>query len=202
MKNLLLINSSLFLSEGQSSQLTDQFVKQWQNHNPDAHITIRDVAANPLPHLDSERVTAFFTPAEIRTPEQHLIAVQSDSLIGEMKQAQIIVIGLPMYNFDIPSTLKSYFDHIARAGITFNYTEKGVEGLLTGKKAYIFATRGGRYAGTPLDTQTDYVRNFLAFIGITDVEFIYAEGLNMGEESKASALAMATEKLIELAKTA
>lgn len=107
-----------------------------------------------------------------------------------------------MYNFDIPSTLKSYFDHIARAGITFNYTEKGVEGLLTGKKAYIFATRGGRYAGTPLDTQTDYVRNFLAFIGITDVEFIYAEGLNMGEESKASALAMATEKLIELAKTA
>ena len=202
MKNLLLINSSLFLSEGQSNQLTDQFVKQWQHHNPDAHITIRDVGANPLPHLDSERVATFFTPAEMRTPEQHLIAVQSDSLIEEIKQAQIIVIGLPMYNFDIPSTLKSYFDHIARAGITFNYTEKGVEGLLTGKKAYIFATRGGRYAGTPLDTQTDYVRNFLAFIGITDVEFIYAEGLNMGEESKASALAMATEKLIELAKTA
>ncbi len=200
MKNLLLIHSSLFALGGQSNQLTDQFVKQWQEYNSDAQITVRDVAANPIPHLDSERVTAFFTAAEKRTFAQKEIVAESDTLIDEIKQAQIIVMGLPMYNFGIPSTLKSYFDHIARAGITFKYTEKGAVGLLEDKKAYIFATRGGIYAGTPLDTQTDYIRNFLAFIGITDVEFIYAEGLNMGEEPKTSALAKATEKLTELAK--
>lgn len=202
MKKLLVINSSILSSGGESSQLTNKFVTQWYEHNPDAQITIRDVATNPIPHLDAERIGAFFTPAENQTPVQQQIVTQSDALIQEIKQSQIIVIGLPMYNFGIPSTLKSYFDHIARAGITFKYTENGPQGLLDGKKAYIFATRGGMYAGTPFDTQTDYVRNFLAFIGITDVEFIYAEGLNMGEESKASALAMTTEKLIELAKTA
>lgn len=202
MKKLLLISSSILSSGGESSQLTDKFIKQWHEHNPDAHVTMRDVATNPVPHLDAERIGAFFTPAEMRTPAQQQIVAESDALIEEVKQAQIIVIGLPMYNFGIPSTLKSYFDHIARAGITFRYTEKGAEGLLTGKKAYVFATRGGMYAGTPLDTQTDYIRNFLAFIGITDVEFIYAEGLNMGEELKISALAAAVEKLTELAKIA
>ena len=202
MKKLLLVNSSLALSAGESSQLTKQFVTQWHEHNPEAQITIRDVAANPIPHLDAECVGAFFTPAEMRTPKQQQLVSQSDALVEEIKQAQIIVIGLPMYNFDIPSTLKSYFDQIARAGITFKYTEKGVEGLLTGKKVYIFATRGGMYAGTPLDTQTDYIRNLLAFIGISDVEFIYAEGLNMGADTKALALEKAVEKLTALAKIA
>lgn len=202
MKKLLLVNSSLALSAGESSQLTKQFVTQWHEHNPEAQITIRDVAANPIPHLDAECVGAFFTPAEMRTPKQQQLVAQSDALVEEIKQAQIIVIGLPMYNFDIPSTLKSYFDQIARAGITFKYTEKGVEGLLTGKKVYIFATRGGMYAGTPLDTQTDYIRNLLAFIGISDVEFIYAEGLNMGADTKALALEKAVEKLTALAKIA
>jgi FMN-dependent NADH-azoreductase len=202
MKKILVINSSILSSGGESSQLTNKFVTQWHEHNPDSQITIRDVAASPIPHLDAERIGAFFTPAEKQTPAQQQIVAQSDALIQELKQAEIIVIGLPMYNFGIPSTLKSYFDHIARAGITFKYTENGPQGLLDGKKAYIFATRGGMYAGTTLDTQTDYVRNFLAFIGITDVEFIYAEGLNMGEENKASALTTATEKLTELAKTA
>ena len=202
MKKLLLVNSSLALSAGESSQLTKQFVTQWHEHNPEAQITIRDVAANPIPHLVAECVGAFFTPAEMRTPKQQQLVAQSDALVEEIKQAQIIVIGLPMYNFDIPSTLKSYFDQIARAGITFKYTEKGVEGLLTGKKVYIFATRGGMYAGTPLDTQTDYIRNLLAFIGISDVEFIYAEGLNMGADTKALALEKAVEKLTALAKIA
>ncbi|MDD5229063.1 MAG: NAD(P)H-dependent oxidoreductase, partial [Methylococcales bacterium] len=161
MKKLLLINSSLLSSGSESSRLTNKFVMQWHEYNPNAQIAIRDVAANPIPHLDADRIGAFFTPAEMRTSVQQQIAAQSDALIEEVKQAQIIVIGLPMYNFDIPSTLKSYFDHIARAGITFKYTENGSQGLLDGKKAYIFSTRGGMYAGTPLDTQTDYVRNFL-----------------------------------------
>ena len=96
-----------------------------------------------------------------------------------------------MYNFGVPSTLKAWFDHIARAGQTFRYTEKGPVGLLTGKKAIVFATRGGLYAGTPLDSQTDYVRAFLAFLGITDVKFVYAEGLAMGDAKKQFALAEA-----------
>lgn len=202
MKKLLQIHSSILLSAGESSQLTEKFVSQWSENNPDTQITMRDVAASPLPHLDAERIGAFFTAPEMRTARQQEIVNQSDALIEEIKQAQIIALGLPMYNFGIPSTLKSYFDHIARAGITFKYTENGAIGLLTGKKVYIFATRGGMYAGTPLDTQTNYIRNFLAFIGITDVEFVYAEGLNMGEETKAASLKNAHEQLIKLTQTA
>jgi FMN-dependent NADH-azoreductase len=103
-----------------------------------------------------------------------------------------------MYNFGVPSMLKAYFDHVARAGVTFRYTEKGPVGLLTGKKVYVFATRGGYYAGTPLDTQTAYVRDFLAFLGITDVEFVYAEGLAISEASKTASLAKARESLQQL----
>jgi FMN-dependent NADH-azoreductase len=115
----------------------------------------------------------------------------SDGLIGELKRADTIVLGLPMFNFGVPSMLKAYFDHIARAGETFGYTEKGPVGFLTGKKAYVFAARGGNYVGTMMDTQTAYVRQFLAFLGITDVEFVYAEGLAMGEPVKEKALASA-----------
>ena len=104
-----------------------------------------------------------------------------------------------MYNFGIPSTLKAYFDQIARAGVSFRYTENGPEGLLSGKKAYIFAARGGLYAGTALDSQTTYMRDFLNFLGITDVEFIYAEGLNMGDDAKDKALASAKDRLLKLA---
>jgi FMN-dependent NADH-azoreductase len=98
----------------------------------------------------------------------------------------------------MPSTLKAYFDHIARAGVTFRYTEQGPEGLLTGKKAYVFAARGGEYAGTPLDNQTAYVRQFLAFLGITDVEFVYAEGLAISPARKEAALARAEKAIGDL----
>jgi FMN-dependent NADH-azoreductase len=104
-----------------------------------------------------------------------------------------------MYNLGIPSTLKAWIDHVARAGITFRYTANGPQGLLAGKQAYVFATRGGRYAGTAFDTQTDFIRNFLGFIGITVVEFVYAEGLNMGEESKTAGLASAHAELTRIA---
>jgi len=108
------------------------------------------------------------------------------------------VLGLPLYNFGVPSGLKAYIDHIARAGSTFKYTETGPVGLLTGKKAVIFAARGGKYVGTPADTQSEYIRGFLAFIGITDVEFVYAEGLAMGEEGKQVAIKAAHSKIDEL----
>ena len=123
----------------------------------------------------------------------------SDALIAQLRSADVLVLGLPMYNFGVPSQLKAYFDHVARAGETFRYTSQGPVGLLTGKRAYIFAARGGRYAGTPLDTQTGYVRDFLHFIGIERVEFVYAEGLAMSEESKSSGLARASERIEQLA---
>ncbi len=124
---------------------------------------------------------------------------ESDALIAELKHADTLVLGLPMYNFGVPSQLKAYFDHIARAGVTFKYTEKGAVGLLTGKKAYVFAARGGLYQGTPRDTQTPYVREFLAFLGITDVEFVYAEGLAISEASRTESLARAQRSLHSLA---
>jgi len=198
MKTLLQLNSSIFSSCGQSTQLTDQFVSAWHFKEPETQIIVRDLANDPIPHLDAQRVLAFFAQRETRTPEQQSYVAESDRLIDEIKQARIIVIGLPMYNFGIPSTLKAYFDQIARAGVTFRYTENGPEGLLTGKKVYIFATRGGLYAGTPLDSQTDYVRDFLGFLGITDVEFIYAEGLNTNETAKEAALDYARLRITEL----
>lgn len=199
MKTLLQLNSSIFSTEGQSSQLANQFVTSWQAKHPEATVIVRDLAAEPLPHLDGEQFAAFLAPPESRTPTQQTIVKLSDGLINEIKQADILVIGLPMYNFGIPSTLKAYFDQIARAGLTFKYTETGPIGLVTAKKVMVFATRGGIYAGTALDTQTGYVRDFLNFIGITDIEFIYAEGLNKGETVKTKALAEARLRLVELA---
>ncbi|MCD2453421.1 FMN-dependent NADH-azoreductase [Methylicorpusculum oleiharenae] len=199
MTTLLQIQSSLFSADGQSSQLTNEFVSAWQRNQPASQIKVRDLALSPLPHINAEQVTAFFTPSESRTAAQQKLVDLTDDLINELKHSDIIVIGMPMYNFGIPSTLKAYFDHIARAGVTFRYTENGPVGLLTGKKAYIFATRGGQYAGTALDTQTTYVRDFLGFLGITDVEFIYAEGMNMGTDIKEKALAEVKRKLDALA---
>lgn len=199
MKTLLQLNTSLFSTGGQSSRLANQFVAAWRNNHPDANVVVRDLASHPLPHLDAERFLSFIAKPEERTARQRELTAESDALIDEIKAAQIIVLGLPMYNFGIPSTLKAYFDQIARAGVTFRYTANGPEGLLTGKKARVFAARGGLYAGTPRDSQTTYVRDFLGFLGISDVEFIYAEGLNMGEPSKQEALVNAQIRLEKLA---
>lgn len=199
MSTLLKINASLFSSHGQSSQLTERFVTTWLDNHAGASVVTRDLAAEPVPHLDGARFMSFLAKPEERTAEQQAVVAFSDALIAEVQNADVIVIGLPMYNFGVPSTLKAYFDHIARAGVTFKYTATGPEGLLTGKKAYILAARGGMYAGTPKDSQTTYVRDFLAFLGITDVEFVYAEGLNMGDDSKSAALAAAHGQLAELA---
>ena len=198
MSTLLKINASLFSGNGQSSQLTERFVTAWQTRHPDTRVIERDLAANPVPHLDGARFMSFLAKPGERSAEQQAVVDFSDALIAELRTADTIVIGLPMYNFGIPSQLKAYFDHIARAGVTFRYTATGPEGLLTGKKAYILAARGGIYAGTPKDSQTAYVRDFLGFIGITDVEFIYAEGLNMGDESKNAALTKAHQSLAAL----
>src|SRR6202165_1787486 len=199
MTTLLQINASLNNGNGQSSQLANQFVAAFHQRRPEAKIVVRDVAAGePVPHLDAERFGAFITKPEERSTAQRAVVAYSDVLIDELKEAEVIVLGLPMYNFGVPSQLKAYFDHIARVGVTFKYTEKGPVGLLTGKKVYVFAARGGLYAGTPMDTQTSYVRDFLRFLGMTDVEFIYAEGLAISPESKEAGLAKAVAEIERL----
>jgi len=198
MKTLLQLNTSLFGNQGQSSQLTDRFVADWRAANPEGAVILRDLAREPVPHLTAEGFQSFLAkPAERNSDQQKTIAY-SDRLIDELKQADVIVLGLPMYNFGVPSTLKAYFDHIARSGVTFRYTEKGPVGLLTGKKAFVLATRGGLYAGTSRDTETGYVRSFLNFLGIEEVEFVYAEGLAMGDSHKQAALAQAHEAIQRL----
>ena len=159
---------------------------------------MRDLAKDPCRTWTPNASAPSSRKRNKRDEQQKQIVAYSDRLIDELKQADTIVLGLPMYNFGVPSMLKAWFDHIARAGVTFRYTEKGPVGLLTGKKVYVFATRGGYYAGTPRDTQTAYVRDFLAFLGITDVEFVYAEGLAISEASKAASLAKARESLQQL----
>ena len=197
MAQLLKIQTSLFQNDGQSSQLADTFATQWLANNPGGRIVSRDLASEPTPHLDLARFQAFTTPAEDRTAEQQAVAEYSEQLIEEIKASDVLVLGIPMYNFSVPSTLSSYFDHIARAGITFNYTPEGPKGLLTGKKAYVFITRGGVYGGD--HAQSAYVRQFLGFIGISDVEFIHAEGLAVNEESKQQALDNAHERIAQVA---
>jgi FMN-dependent NADH-azoreductase len=199
MTTLLQINASLNTGNGQSSLLANQFVAAFHKRRADAKIIVRDVAATePVPHLNAERFGAFIAKPEARSAAQRAVVAYSDILINELKEADVIVLGLPMYNFGVPSQLKAYFDHIARVGVTFKYTEKGPVGLLAGKKVYVFAARGGLYAGTPLDTQTSYVRDFLRFLGMTDVEFVYAEGLAISPESKEAGLAKAVAEIDRL----
>ena len=191
MTTLLQVTSSLSSTDGQSSKLAQEFTDEWLAAHPGAKVIVRDLARSPVPHLDAARFGAFLAEPESRTLEQQAVIRYSDALIDELRRAVVIVLGLPMYNFGIPSTLKAYFDHIARAGVTFRYTDKGAVGLLSGKKAYIFAARGGKYLGTPNDFVTGYVRQFLAFVGIDDIEFIHAEGLALGEPSVQSSMAAA-----------
>src|ERR1700722_17850885 len=199
MTTLLQINASIHADHGQSTQLASKFVQAFAHTHPGAQIIRRDLASDTVPHLSAERFAAFLSKPEQRSAAQSDVVAYSDALIAELKQADIIVLGLPMYNFGVPSQLKAYFDHIARAGETFRYTATGPVGLLTGKKAYVFAARGGLYAGSALDTQTSYVRDFLRFLGIEDIEFVYAEGLHLGAETKAAGLAGAAAQIERLA---
>ena len=184
----LQINTSLFGPNGQSSTLASEFVASLGGKT-----LVRDLANEPVPHLDAARFGAFLAKPQERTPAQQAVVDYSDALVAELKAADTLIIGLPMYNFALPSTLKAYFDHIARAGVTFKYTDKGAVGLLTGKKAYLVVARGGVYGEA--HAHTSYVRDFLAFLGITDVECIYAEGLAVSSASKDTGLAKARRQI-------
>ena len=197
--SLLQINTSLFADKGNSSLLAERLVARWRARHPNGRVTVRDLASQPVPHLDAARVIALSTPAADRTPEQAAIAAESDALIDELKSADVVVLGLPMYNFGVPSQLKAYLDHLARAGVTFRYTANGPEGMIGDRKLYVLAARGGVHRGLPSDTQTGFVTTFFNFIGIRDIEFVYAEGLNMGAEPKDKAFEQAQSEIEKLA---
>jgi FMN-dependent NADH-azoreductase len=187
MSNLLQINASLAGADGESSRLAQRFVTDWKARHPGGRVVVRDLARDPVPHLTAERFQAFRSSPESRTAEQQADIEYSDALIAELLAADTIVLAVPMYNFSVPSTLRAYFDHIARAGVTFRYTANGPEGLVKGKKVIVFITRGGFYADAA-DTQTPYLKQFLGLLGMTDVTFVLAEGLNIDPETRVKSL--------------
>ncbi|ABO53517.1 NAD(P)H-dependent oxidoreductase [Burkholderia vietnamiensis] len=195
MTTILQINSAARSQGAQSTLLASELTAKLQQSNPGAQVVVRDLLADGLPHLDETVLGAFFTPADQRSAEQNAIVAKSDALIAELQAADIVVIAAPMYNFGVSSQLKTYFDWIARAGVTFRYTENGPEGLIKGKKVHVVTARGGKYLGTPNDSQTPFLRTFLGFIGLTDVSFIHAEGLNLGPDAQSAALAGAREAI-------
>ena len=195
---ILQINASARSAGANSTRLANDVTVRLLAQNPNASVELRDLASNPHPVLDEPALGALFTPAENRTPEQSARVALDDALIAQVQSADALVLGVPMYNFGIPVQLKTWIDAISRAGVTFRYTENGPEGLLTGKKVYIALARGGLYRDTPADSQVPYLKGFLGFLGMTDVEFIYAEGLSMGPDAASKAFAEAEERIAEL----
>lgn len=195
MSTLLHINSSLFSNQGVSSQMAEQFVRNWQEQHPTGGLIQRDLVTHPLPALDGYLLQALMSPEEQRDAAQQALVAQADALIAEVQQADVLVLGAPMYNFGVPSQLKTWFDLIARAGVTFRYTEQGAEGLLQGKKVYVFTSRGGEHQGKASDGVTPWLQTMLGFLGMQDVTFVYAEGLNLGESSRSHAIATASRQI-------
>lgn len=199
MSNVLVLKSSILADYSQSNQLADHFAAEWKAAHPNDTLTVRDLAANPIPVLDGELVGALRPSDAPLTPRQQEALSLSNTLIAELQAHDVIVITAPMYNFNIPTQLKNYFDLIARAGVTFRYTEQGPEGLVKGKRAIVLTSRGGIHKGTPTDLLEPYLRLFLGFIGVTDVEFVFAEGIAYGPDVAQKAAADAKAQLSALA---
>jgi len=178
MRNILFIKSSLNAEQGNSNQLASELLAQLIAKTP-ATVIERDLNKEQLPHLSQQEMAAWMTLVDERNEEQKKLVDISDQLITELQHCDTVVVAMPMYNLGVPSIFKAWIDRVARAGITFKYTEQGPVGLLQNKKVIVVAARGGVYAGTAKDTQTQYLKDVFAFIGLSDVEFIYAEGLNM-----------------------
>lgn len=192
---ILQINSSARSTGSHSTRLADDLVQRLRGAAQPSSLTVRDLGKTPHPALDEATLQALFTPAEQRSPAQAARIAQDDALIAEVQAADVLVLGVPMYNFGVPAALKNWIDAIARAGVTFKYTDKGPVGLLAGKKVYVTLARGGLYRDTPADTQVPYLKSVLGFLGMTDVQFVYAEGLAMGPQAEEQALASAQAQI-------
>ena len=189
--NILQINASARGQDANSTRLAGAIVERLRAANPGAGLCVRDLGTTPHPVLDEAALGALFTPAEQRSAAQAARVALDDALIAELFAADVIVLGVPMYNFGVPVQLKTWIDAVARNGVTFRYTEQGPQGLLGGKTVIVALARGGRYRDTPADSQVPYLKTVLGFLGLTDVRFVYAEGLNMGAEAAAAGHAQA-----------
>ena len=193
---LLHIDSSVLAANSVSRQLTAQIVAQWRASHPDTRVDYLDLAVHAPSHLSADSLGFRMPPGarELSAVQQHENAV-SEALVTQFLAADVIVVGAPLYNFSIPSQLKAWIDRVAQVGRTFKYTDKGPQGLAGGKTVIVASTRGGVYStsegGRAMEHQESYLQTVFGFFGITDVRFVRAEGLAMGEASKAQALAAA-----------
>ena len=181
-QNILRIDSSARRQGSVSRDLTARVTERLGGN-----VVVRDLADTPVPQIDEDWVNANFTPADTRTEAQTATLALSDSLVGELQAADTVVIGVPIYNFGVPAALKAWIDQVARAGVTFKYTEQGPRGLLEGKRAIVVIASGGTKSGSDIDFATDYVRHVLGFIGIDDVEVIAADRLGADAEAALAA---------------
>ena len=196
--NILQINSSLRGAASETTRVAHNVVARLVAANPDARVTVRDVGAQALPVLDEAMLGALFTPVDARSEAQAALVARYDALIEEVRAADAVVIGAPMYNFGMPTQLKTWFDAIARAGVTFRYTETGPEGLLKGKRVFVTTARGGAYPADA-DPQVPHIRMLLNFLGMTDHQFIYSNGQSMGPDVAAQGQADADAAVAALA---
>lgn len=199
MSQVLVLNSSLSGEASVSRLLVAETLAQIVARDPTATVVTRDLAQTEIPHLSPLTVAGVrakaVTAAETRARDL------SDQLIAELRAADTIVIGAPMYNFSIPSTLRTWFDHVLRAGETFSYSEAGPKGLLEGKRVIVVESRGGLYSegpGQAIDFQEPYLRQLLGFIGLTDVTFVQAEKIGYGPEARDAAIDGARARLAEI----
>ncbi len=194
MSNILYVSSSPRGSASYSNQVATRIIDELRQANPQATLTVRDLAQDPLPHIDADFVAATRSADGPRTEKQRAILALSDALIDELVAADIVVIAAPMINFSVSTTLKSWFDYIPRAGRTFSYSEAGPKGLVTGKRVIVVSASGGIYSGenAAFDFQVPWLRNMLGFLGMTDVEVIRVEGTAYGPEAADKALERAT----------
>jgi FMN-dependent NADH-azoreductase len=196
MSNLLVLTSSLGGEASVSNLLVEHAVSEILARSPHARVVRRDLAVDTIPHLTPATVSGVRSVAE--TEAEHAARALSDILVAELKAADVIVIGAPMYNFSIPSTLKAWFDHVLRAGVTFSYSEAGPKGLLEGKRVIVVEARGGFYSEGPAraaDFQEAYLRHLLGFMGLTDVTFVRAEKIGFGPEARDAAIAGARAEI-------
>lgn len=196
--NILQINSSARTTSSVSTSLADLITQRLRAKHPEAQFQLRDLAEQPHPFVDQVIIDALAAEAAARSPEQAARVALNDALIAQIQAAAIVVLGVPMYNFNISVQLKTWIDAIVRPGVTYHYTDKGPEGLLTGKKVYMAMTRGGMHQGKAHDTQVPYLTNIFHTLGMTDISFVFAEGLLYGDEAKGRSVAAAQAQIEQL----
>ncbi len=203
MGSLLFVTASLMGDKSQSRQVASDYVAAARTAHPGLKVVERHLTPDNIPHLGMDALAGFGAGADARTPAQTAAVAFADSIIEEVEAADTIVIAVPMYNFSVPSTLKAWLDHVARAGRTFKYSANGPEGQLKGKRVVVVESRGGFYTGDSpakgMDFQEPYLRAFFGFLGITDVSFVQVEGQAIGPDVAAKGLAAAKTAVTRLA---